>query len=108
MYVVVGEGAAVRVHGGGAVDDAVGDAAVGALGGVLLGHPLVHVDGGVADFQQAGVLGVGVCVGVDHGVGGGAWGEEVRHGNHLHPKHQRQYLSANLANLLLLIIVKCH
>lgn len=83
MYVVVGEGAAVRIHGGFPVDDAVGDAAIGTLGGVLLGHALVHVDGGVANFQQAGVLGVGIRVGVNHGVGGGAWGEEVRHNQHL-------------------------
>ena len=79
---MVGEGGTVRVHGGLPADDAVGGHPVGALGGVLLGHPLVHVDGGVADFQQAGVLGVGVCVGVDHGVGGGAWGEEIRHRFH--------------------------
>ena len=82
MYVVIGERAAVRVHGGGSVDDAVGDAAVGPLGGVLLGDALVHVDGGVADFQQANVLGVGVLVGVDGGMGEGAWGEEVRHRYH--------------------------
>jgi len=48
--VVVGEGGTVRIHGGFPVDDAVGNAAIGPLGGVLLGDTLVHVDGGVADF----------------------------------------------------------
>ena len=82
MYIVVGERAAVRVHGGFPVDDAVGDAAVGPLGGVLLGHTLVHIDGGVAYFQQTSVLGVGVLICVDHGVACGTWGKEVRHRYH--------------------------
>ena len=75
--IVVVKAAAVRVHGALPQYNAVGHAAVRPLGGVLLRHALVHIHGGVAHFQQATVLGVGVLVGVDHGVGGRALGEEV-------------------------------
>ena len=75
--IVVVETAAVRVHGALPQYDAVGHAAVRPLGGVLLRHAPVHAYGGVTHFQQAAVLGVGVLVGIDHGMGGRALGEEV-------------------------------
>ena len=85
--IVVIEAAAVRVHGALPQHDAVGHAAVRPLGGVLLRHAPVHIHGGVAHFQQPLVLGVGVLVGVDHRVGGGALGEEIliRHRHHPYP-----------------------
>ena len=85
--IVVVEAAAVRVHGALPQHDAVGHAAVRPLGGVLLRHAPVHIHGGVAHFQQPLVLGVGVLVGVDHRVGGGALGEEIliRHRHHPYP-----------------------
>ena len=75
--IVVIEAAAIRVHGALPQHNMVGHAAVRPLGGVLLCHAPVHIHGGVAYFQQALVLGVGVLVGVDHRVGGWALGEEI-------------------------------
>lgn len=75
--IVVVKAAAVRVHGALPQYNAVGHAAVRPLGGVLLRHAPVHIHGGVAHFQQAAVLGVGVLVGVDHRVGSGALGEKL-------------------------------
>ena len=74
---MVGKGGAVRVHGRLPAEDTVGRHSIGALGGVLLDHPAVDVNGGVAHFQESPVLGVGVLVGVDHGVRFWALGEEV-------------------------------
>jgi len=86
VNVPVREGAAVRVHGALPEEYAVGDLPVRALGGVLLGHPPVHVHRREAHLQAARIGHVGI--GVDHGVGGGTEMRQsikgIRHFYHHH------------------------
>ena len=82
MNIMVRERGAVRIHGTFPVDDAVRNTAVRSFGGVLLGHTLVHINGGIAHLQKPLILRVGVLVGVDHGVGIGALRKEISCHNH--------------------------
>ena len=77
MNIMVRERGAVRIHGTFPVDDAVRNTAVRSFGGVLLGHTLVHINGGIAYLQKPLILRIGVLVGINHRVGMGALWEEI-------------------------------
>ena len=85
MNIMVRERGAVRIHGTFPVDDAVRNTAVRSFGGVLLGHTLVHINGGVPHLQKPSILRIGVLVGVYHWVGMGALREEISCHCYHHP-----------------------
>ena len=76
MHVAVGEGRAVVAHGRLLQHDAVGRRP-GFDDGILLGHPVADVDGGVTHLEQPVVLRIGVPVGVDFRLAYRPRGEEL-------------------------------
>lgn len=68
VYVVVAKDRAIVAHGVFFEQDVVGRGA-GAQGGVLGGDALTHIPGGVADFEQARILRMGIGIGIDFGCG---------------------------------------
>ena len=87
VNIMVRERGAVRIHGTFPIDNAIGNTAVRSFGGILLGHTLVHINGGIAHLQKPLILRIGVLVGINHRVGMGALWEKIsRHNSHL-PNH---------------------
>ena len=47
VNIMVCERGAVRIHGTSPIDNAIRNTAIWSSGGILLGHTLVHIDGGI-------------------------------------------------------------
>ena len=84
VNIMVRERGAVRIHGTFPIDNAIGNTAVWSFGGILLGHTLVHINGGIAHLQKPLILRIGVLVGINHRVGMGALWEEISGHCHHH------------------------
>ena len=85
VNIMVCERGAVRIHGTSPIDNAIRNTAIWSSGGILLGHTLVHINGGVPHLQKPSILRIGVLVGVYHWVGMGALREEISCHCYHHP-----------------------